>query len=261
MKKLGRPRKVRSLTNGPIKYQWKPEEIKFLKKNFHSFSNKELASELRITLTMVRMKCYELGLKRMELEYWTPEQIRFLIRSYKKFGDMELAEIFSSKWKKNKGWRNKHIEKKRLYLKLKRTEAEKKRIFLRNKKMGRFKFCPVNRWIMQGVFPEGTIRIWRYSYEKRGGRGGGYFKAIKIGGKFVHYAPWLYEKHFGKMPPGYVTGFKDRDNMNVVIDNLECISRAEHARRNGRSLPEDVREAVKMLNELNNIINQKSSIK
>lgn len=218
-------------------------------------TNRELARELRISLVMVRMKCYSMGLKRMELEYWTPEQVRFLKSHYRKIGDVELAEVFEEKWPKNKKWTLKHIDKKRKYLGLKRTPRQVQKIFERNKKMGRFKFCPINRWILAGVFPEGTVRIWRSSYQTGPGS---YFKAIKVNGKYVHYAKWLYEQHNGKMPPGYVTGFKDRNNMNVVIDNLECITRAEHARRNGRKLPEDLRETIKLLNSLNELINKKN---
>jgi hypothetical protein len=125
------------------KIQWTNDQLKFLKKNFYKLTNRKLADALGLKLTSVRTKCYELGLKRMELEYWTKEQVRFLRQNYKKIGDLELAEIFNQKWHKDKGWSKKHIEKKRRYLGLKRTEEEKNLIPIRTVRAGRFALCPV----------------------------------------------------------------------------------------------------------------------
>lgn len=236
----------------PNKIDWTADQLNLLKTNWAKLDNRGLANLLGLGLTSVRTKCYELGLLRMQLEYWTKAQINFLLKNYKTRGDVELTEIFNKKWKKEKGWTKKHIEKKRKYLKLNRTKRQVKAIHDRNVKRGLFKDCPRARWRMQGVFPEGTVRIWKNML--------GRFKVIKIGGVYVHYAHWLYEQHFGKMKRGYVVGFKDRDNMNVVIENLEQISRAEHARRNStgrKKYPEDLRETIKALRELNKLINNK----
>ena len=102
----------------------KKESIRFIKSNFYRMSNGQMAEALGVYIQAVREKCYQLGLYRMRLDYWTKEQIRFLKANYKKIGDKELAILFNSKWKKEKGWTFKHIEKKRLYLKLKRTAAQ-----------------------------------------------------------------------------------------------------------------------------------------
>lgn len=234
------------------KIDWTPKMIKYLQDNYSKKNNWELAAHLHLGITAVRMKLYSLGLKRMEMEYWTNVQINFLINNYRKIGDVEMAEIFEKKFPKNKKWTLKHIEKKRKYLNLNRTEKEVHAVFLRNKRKGRFKFCPVNRWIQMGVFPEGTVRIWKNN------NGIGRFKAIKINGAFVHYAHWLYMQHHGKFKPGHVIGFKDRNNMNVIIENLESITRAEHARRNGRNAssryPEELRETITALRTLNKLI-------
>jgi hypothetical protein len=251
MKKLGRPTKIRSTKRGPHRYEFTPKEEAFIRENFHLMSNRELARAVGLTQTIVRTRCYAMGLKKMEMDYWTPVMIRFLRANYRKMGDVELAEIFAKRWPKNKGWRQKHIAKKRMYLQLDRTAGEIVAIKLRNKKTGRWALCPVKRWDKTGRSPEGTIRTWRHT------GAGSFFKVIKIGGKFVHYARWLYEQRFGKMPPGYVIGFKDLNNLNVVVENLESISRAEHVRRNGRTIPADVREATKLINSLNELINQK----
>jgi hypothetical protein len=233
--------------------EWTSERIAFLKDNFEKMSNREMAKALGYYIQAVRDQLYSMGLYRMTLEYWTEEQINFLKRNYKKIGDKELAILFNLQWEKEKRWTFKHIEKKRLYLKLKRTPAQLRKIKIRNAKRG----CWMNTgtWETRGVAAVGTVRIWNHG-------GGKYkFKAIKTENGFVHYAPWLYEKTYGPMPANHIVGFKDRDNMNVVPENLEAITRAEHARRGGgnRKLPAELKDAEKMLNQLNQLIKTKQN--
>ena len=102
------------------KIDWTDKRLKFLKENFNTMTNQQIADSLGLKITSVRHKCYELGLYKMTLEYWTDEQVDFLLKNYKEKGGTELAEIFNKKWYKDKGWTKKHIEKKRRYLKLKR---------------------------------------------------------------------------------------------------------------------------------------------
>lgn len=71
---------------------------------FQDYSNTELALFLGLPISNIRGICYELGLKRMELEYFTHVQVSFLKRNYKMKGDSELAETFQVKWPKKKGW-------------------------------------------------------------------------------------------------------------------------------------------------------------
>lgn len=65
---------------------WTDEMIHFLKENFNKMTNRELASCLNLKLTKVRDKCYEMGLKRMEMEYWTKDQVDFLLAYYQIMG-------------------------------------------------------------------------------------------------------------------------------------------------------------------------------
>jgi hypothetical protein len=224
------------------------EQIAFIQQNYESVSNKELGAALGLKLHMIRKVCYKLRLYRMILDYWTDEQIHFLQKNYKKIGDKELAILFNLMWDKNKPWTWKHIEKKRLYLNLKRTTEQLLKIKSRNKARG----CWMNTttWEKRGVAPIGTIKTWTTS-------GGRYqMKMIKTQNGFTHYGHWLYEQTFGPMPTGYLIGFKDGNNMNVVPENLEAITRGEHARRAHKYSPE-VREAIKVFHQLNNLIKQK----
>lgn len=235
---------MRSTTG--VKTQFTTQDVKFLKKNFNKLTNPQLAKALDMTLTVVRTKCYELGLKRMELEYFTDEQIEFLKANYKTIGDCELAEIFQSKWKKNKGWSKKHIEKKRRYLNLKRTQKQIDKIHLRNVANGRFSMCPHLAWAKRGIAPVGDIRVWKTNK-------GHHFKVIKLQDRFVHYAPWLWEQHHGPIPEGMCIRTKD-DSLNIVIENLEMITRAEHALRNAArrtKLPIEIIRTQSLINQLN----------
>lgn len=57
---------------------------------------------------------------------------------------------------------------------------------------------------------------------------GRYFKRK---GRCLHAAVW--ERHYGPVPAGCELHHRDRDRSNNAIDNLECLSRAEHGRIHG----------------------------
>jgi len=240
--------------NGPHKYVFSQFELNFMRAHFHSVTNPRLAQMLGHTLTLVRTECYKMGLKRMELEYWTGEQIKFLNDNYRAYGDSELAEIFEVKWHKDKGWTKKHIEKKRRYLNLKRTESEKTAIRERNIAMGRFALCPVHAWETRGTFRVGTLRLWSSSNHQ--------FLAIKLKQGYVHYAPWLYQQIYGPIPKGYMVRTKDDNPLNVKPGNLELITRSEHATRNSKNrMPKEYRELKILSNQLTKTINERTNRK
>lgn len=213
--------------NGTIVYNeiiWTDAMISFLRNNYLDKTNTEIANALGLKLTSTRTKLYALGLKRMDLEYWTDEQVLFLNENYRNIGDVELAEIFNQLYYKAKGWSNKHIEKKRRYLNLKRTEIEKITIKERNRQAGRFSINHWKRWA-ENIAPVGEIRIWT-------NESGRPYKVIKTEHGFVHYPQWLYILHFGVVPDGMIVRLIDDDPLNVIPENLEIISRAENALRN-----------------------------
>jgi hypothetical protein len=231
-----------------VKFIWQQSDIDFLKNNYKLLNNRQLADALNITLTICRMKLYELGIKRMEMEYWKPEMITYLKRNYKKMGDVELAERFTNLYPKNKPWTKKHIEKKRRYLNLKRTEEQQIAINQRNTKQGR----NPGYWVSHQhlICEVGTIKI----YKNESGR---IYKAIKTKNGFVHYAPWLYKKEVGPIKPGHVIRIKDGNPLNVVVENLEMISWQQNAILNTEirmSYPEELKEMIKLTNKLKKTI-------
>jgi hypothetical protein len=107
------------------------------------------------------------------------------------------------------------------------------------------------RWIDR-VTPIGEIRVWKYQTGRP-------FMVIKVEFGFVHYAPWLWEQHHGPIPEGMLVRTKDDNPLNVVIENLECISRAEHARRNRQNYlqyPIELRESMRLIKKLTKKINE-----
>ena len=117
---------------------WTDKDILFVKDNFHKMTNPQMAKALGFGLTVVRSKCYEMGLRHMEMEYWDEYHIAFLVDNYKEMGDTEMAEILQAVDPKNKGWSKKHVEKKRRYMGLKRTAKEKASVLKRNIELGCF---------------------------------------------------------------------------------------------------------------------------
>lgn len=228
-----------------------PEEINFIKDNWESMTNPQLAEALGLKLTKLRDFLRELGLKRMELEYWTEPQILFLKKHYKEIGDSELAEIFDLKWHKNKGWSKKHIEKKRRYLKLKRTKLELKKINKRNTLMGRFKICNIKRWEATGVTPVGEKRVWYHNADAP-------YVVIKTKKGFEPYNRWLWEKHFGPIPKGMNVRIMSNDRINFTEKDLVLITNAENSALNSSNrLPKEFRETLHLVNKLNRILTKK----
>lgn len=204
----------------PKRIEWSNREINFIKKNFYSMTNAQLAQALKKKVTKVREKCYDLGLKKMEMEYWTEEQVQFLKENYRTIGDAELARMFQERWPKNKLWTKKHIDKKRGYLGLNRTLEEQFTI-----RTGRFNANDYKDLIDGRTkhFPQGKKRLWFQN--------GKYRWMIKVGNQFIHYHRYKWEKHRGPIPDGYKLHFKDGDTTNCRLTNLELLSKSQLAKK------------------------------
>jgi hypothetical protein len=63
-------------------------------------------------------------------------------------------------------------------------------------------------------------------------------------GKWKPLHRYLYEQRKGPIPPGMILIFKDGNTFNINMNNLELISRKEHARRN-----HNCKKAAKSLKE------------
>jgi len=211
---------IYKVKRGKSKKIWPETTLQYLRDNWSSMKMPELAETAGLGLTTCRSLCYQLGLKKMEMEYWTVEQISILINKYHIWGDKEIAEYFQNNFPKNKPWTIKHIEKKRKYMNLSRTPAEIKAIHKRNVSNGRFAMCSVKRWEKCGVAKQGEIRFQ------------GRYPVIKINGKFIQWTRWAWQRENGDIPKGYVVTFIDGNSGNMSMNNLKLITRAELAKNN-----------------------------
>jgi hypothetical protein len=209
----------------PGKKQFSPEEKAFVLANYEKMGNMEMAKILGWKVATFRQLVYEMGLYRMRLEYWTEEQVQYLRANYREMGDSELASNMQLLWPKNKGWHKKHIEKKRKYLKIKRTKEELKAIFERNLDTGKWANTARKRWDKTGSAPEGEIRFWTNKLGRISAR-------IKINNRWIYYTRYRWEQLHGPLPPGMNVMHKDGNPSNIEDDNLTVLSNAEVVRKN-----------------------------
>lgn len=89
---------------------------------------------------------------------------------------------------------------------------------------------------------------------ERKDKNGVYYKYIRVSlGKWKLLQRVVYEQNIGKIPQGFIVIFKDGNTMNVVPNNLEAISRAEHARRNQNkflNLHPELKQSKKLINKI-----------
>jgi hypothetical protein len=192
------------------KFLLTPEAAEYLE-NYKSLNSTEcMAKKLNVSVGWVRDYYRKIGFKRFEMEYWTPDQNQFLKDNYQTIGDVELAEIFATKWAKNKGWSKKHIEKKRRYLKLKRTPVEMSEIRWGNYHKGFMHGS--TRFIDKTIAQEGEVRMWRQ-------QSGRLVPRIKINGCFEDWGKWKWLEVNGAITEGYNVVFVG-DPSILTIENL-----------------------------------------
>lgn len=227
-KNLGLRKDRATKSRGAGKLQLTAEQTQFLKDNYALMTNAELARAIGLKLTKTREFLYAMGLKRMELEYWTDEQIQFLRDNYQTIGDTELAEIYNQRWPKRKGWTKRHIAKKRLYLKLKRTRKELAAIREDWRQKGIYREAVRKTWEVRGVRPEGEVVFWRINDRL--------VPHIKVEGRFVHWARYRWQELYGEVPKGMNVCFIDNNPGNMSDDNLCLRTDAELALINSASI-------------------------
>jgi hypothetical protein len=156
---------------------------------------------------------------------WTPEEIEQLRRLYKKFNFRICASLMG-------------------------IEPEKIKAALKNYKInsgrnGRFekKYIPWNK-NKKGLKLGGEITQFKPGHlpfntkyngciSTRHDKSGRKYKYIRISkGKWILYHRYLYEEHNGKIPGNMIVVFRDKNSLNCSVENLELITRKEHARRN-----------------------------
>lgn len=117
----------------PTKTKFPRGYKKYLKDNYQSMTNQQLADALGCTLTVLRYKLYEMGLRRYSaaVEHWTAEENKILLDNYQTKTNIDIARMLFPKQDK------KSVAKRLKQLKLKRTPEQEAAISAENLK--RFK--------------------------------------------------------------------------------------------------------------------------
>jgi hypothetical protein len=99
------------------------------------------------------------------------------------------------------------------------------------------------------TLPDNSISL-RFSKE---GRPYMFLRISKNNWKHIHVCLW--EHYHGRAPEGYVVVFKNKDTLDVRIENLELITREELMKRNTiHNYPEPVKNAIRALGKLKKTI-------
>lgn len=159
---------------------------------------------------------------------WTKDMDDYLKEKFGQIGDTKLAELFEVKFPKPYPWTKKHIEKRRSYLKLKRTKEQEHYLRCLNNKDGRhFKM-----WDKRNRMKEGEVRTWN-------GR-----QYIKHNGEVLLYRRVLKNAKKGEI-------------VRWIDDEYQVITMAEHATMNKKKsmeLPADLKETITALNKLKKLL-------
>lgn len=96
----------------------------------------------------------------------------------------------------------------------------------------------------------GTVSIRRDS-------SGNYYKYIRINkGVWRLYHRILWERKRGAIPDGKMVAFKDGNSLNVVLDNLELITKEENMYRNSKmNYPTQIIPSLVLINQLEKKLN------
>jgi len=73
--------------------------------------------------------------------------------------------------------------------------------------------------------------------------------------KWVLLHQKIYQDAYGPIPKNHIIVFKDRNPLNVTLDNLECITREENMHRNSfHRLSPEIKQTIKVLTKLKKTI-------
>lgn len=178
------------------RHHWTPEDDELLRKLYPNVRSDVLASRLSTTLSSVYQRAHEvLGLCKSK-EFLASPESGILTKGHTR-GKATQFKKGHVPW--DKGMRGLHL-----------PGSEK----------GQFK---------KGHQPKNTKHDGASVIRRK--RGGKPYRWIRVAlGKWKQYHVYLWERVYGPVPKGNIIIFADDDTLNVTLENLRCITRAQHAR-------------------------------
>lgn len=221
-------------------------EVQYLKDNYKKLSYVAIAKHLGRTTQSIYNKAYNIGLKKEGCKRYSKEEIDFLKANYKTMSDIDIAKEIGRSYDSVKAHR------KSLGLIKEKHQVQRR---------GTFK---------KGNIPHNAHKVGTIT--KRNDSSGLCYYYIKLPNRkrLVTLHTWLYEQAHGKIPQDYVVRFKDGNTLNCVIENLECVSRAEHLYKNRDNYyqlkeaideDEDLKRLYEGIKKLNRFIKHKTDKK
>lgn len=137
----------------PTKINFSEQDIEFLKNNYLTLSNGQLAEKLEKKKTIVRMKLYEMGLRRYDQKAraWTPEEDALLLANYRTMGDVALSKLIAGRTKGGVCKRRKTLQLERTAEQVAALVEEGRKKFLEHSYKPGHVYC---------VTEEGRKNIW-----------------------------------------------------------------------------------------------------
>lgn len=110
----------------------------------------------------------------------------------------------------------------------------------------------------KGQLPHNAVNVKDGDVVVRISKKGVQYKWVRISlGKWKMYHVHLWERTYGPIPEGKIVVFKDKNTMNTVIENLECITREELMIRNSiHKYPEEIKKTIKAISLITRQINK-----
>lgn len=211
---------------------WTNREIEYVKINWCKMTDTQISNSIDKSRSAISAFRKRQGwLKERPANHFTQSEDKFLTDNYQQMWDEELAKTLNRSVAS--------IVARRFKIGLKRKAQRNKGNFKKghtpwNKGIKGLQPSPSKSQFKKGYKPHNTLKIGEEvlrSPDKIGNR----YYYIKTSNGLIAKQRYVWEQANGTIPDGKIIVFKNRDTTDCRIENLMCITRGEHARRNQRN--------------------------
>ena len=255
---------------------WTPDHDAILLEQYPAGNNNDIAAQLGRTPAAIKNRARKLGLQRdqdvrkiniqrtkQEQSWWTEEADNILRQHYATNSTAKVGEMVGRSARDTKcrahilGLRKDPAWKAQNHSKFKpgQTPWNKGQSYHAGGRSVHTQFKPgqkphTHQPVGTEVWREGYL--WRKISDTKQPRG-----MSRRNWRQVHQIIW--EEANGPIPPDHMIVFRDKNPRQLVLENLECITREENARRNTvHRYPEEIKQLIRIKAVLTRKINQRS---